>query len=110
MFQPADQNGSTAQTAVGRTDDQGKYELSTPMAGVSIANTKGAVPGSYKVTVSRISMPDGSAVPAETTEADAMAEGATESVLLKYSDATTSVLTATIAEGQQTHDFEIEVR
>ncbi|HZZ78144.1 MAG TPA: carboxypeptidase-like regulatory domain-containing protein [Gemmataceae bacterium] len=43
--------------AVGKTDANGRFELTTHFAGQSAA--KGAVPGSYKVTVSKAVPPEG---------------------------------------------------
>src|SRR5262249_43373949 len=37
--------------AIGKTDASGRFELTTPFAGLAAA--KGAVPGSYKVTISK---------------------------------------------------------
>jgi len=96
------------QRAYGTTDATGAYDLHTSMSGASFEETKGAVPGQYKVTVSQILMPDGSAIAAETTEADAMAIGATESLPPAYSSFEETILTATVAADQtESIDFSV---
>jgi hypothetical protein len=48
---------SKGEIALGKTDANGQFELTTHFAGQSTA--KGAVPGSYKVTVSKAIPPEG---------------------------------------------------
>jgi hypothetical protein len=50
---------SKGEIAVGKTDANGQFELTTHFAGQAAA--KGAVPGSYKVTVSKAIPPEGMA-------------------------------------------------
>lgn len=91
-------SGAGGVTASGVTDAEGRYRLYTAVPGASADDTLGAVVGDYKVTVSRILMPDGSPVPAGTTPADAMAEDATESLPPRYSDPETTELTMSVPE------------
>ena len=100
--------GSGGEVANAVTNSQGRFELVTALPGVPIEESKGAVPGRYVVVISRILMPDGSPLPPGTTEADAMAEGAEESLPAKYSDMEQSVLEADVAGGQANYDFELE--
>lgn len=88
------------QMASGKTDDQGNYELFTHMPNATVDESRGAVPGEYKVTVSRISMPDGSPVPEGTSEADAMGMDAKETVPRTFSDPEKTRLTATVQPNQ----------
>lgn len=88
------------QIASGQTDEQGNYELFTLMSGATVDESRGAVPGQYKVTVSRISMPDGSPVPKGTTEADAMAMKAKETVPTKFSHPEMTRLTVNVEPNQ----------
>jgi len=109
-FFPAslDQSGETA-TAV--TDESGQYQLVTARAGGLDAQAAGALPGSYKVTISRLTMPDGSAVPPGTTDADAMALGAREALPPQLSDyEKTKQLVEIEALPSFTHDFELTVK
>ncbi len=106
-FHPAGNGGG--QTAYGRTDAEGRYTLSTPIAGLSLEEQVGAVAGNYRVTVNRIARRDGTPVPEGTTEADAMAEGAIETVPPMFNDPGMSQLTTTVSEGQATYDFTIRL-
>ena len=83
--------------ATGVTGDDGKYELTTPIANMSPEDSKGAVPGKYKVVISKIALPDGSPVPLGTSDADAIEQGASESVPTKYSSMEQTELTAKVA-------------
>lgn len=93
------------------TDNSGGFELITPIANVSPEETKGIAPGKYKVVISKVLMPDGSVVPPETTEADAMAEGAKESLPAKYSSFENTKLTVEVEQSTDpnlTYDFELQ--
>jgi hypothetical protein len=68
--------------ALGRTDASGKYELTTDIGGGK--NSKGAIPGKYRITVSKLVKPDGSPIPADSTEPPANL-AAMESIPLHYS-------------------------
>lgn len=100
-FELAD--GSNAST--GRTDDQGKYTLSTFSAG------DGALAGDYRVTVVKMEGGGSEAVseddPNYTGAPEAEAEA--KNVLPeKYASVETSGLTATVAEGPNTCDFTLD--
>tara|TARA_R110002095_G_scaffold193151_1_gene171195 strand:- start:49028 stop:49498 length:471 start_codon:yes stop_codon:yes gene_type:complete len=90
------QGESGTQMASAVTNDSGAFELITPMPNMNIEDLKGAVPGKYKVVISKFLMPDGSALPPGTTEADAMTEGAKESLPRIYSNFEMSKLTAEV--------------
>jgi len=93
-FFPTGQNAVRAAYAL--TDDSGQYQLMTPISGVSAKNSLGAVPGSYRVMISHLAMPDGSPVPTELTTADAIEKGATESLPARYSNEQQSILKAEV--------------
>lgn len=80
------------------TDNSGIFELITPIANVSPEESKGIAPGKYKIIISKVLMSDGSVVPPETTEADAMAEGAKESLPAKYSSFEKTKLTVEVEQ------------
>ncbi len=109
-FSPAalDQPGETA-TAM--TDETGLYQLVTTRAGGLDAQASGALPGTYKVTISRLTMPDGAAVPPGTTDADAMAMGAKEALppQLSNPEQTRQVVEIEATPGF-THDFELTIK
>lgn len=67
--------------AIGRTDDSGKYELNTDVGGGK--SSKGAIPGKYRITVSRLVKPDGTPLPPDFKEPP-MNVGAVESIPMKY--------------------------
>ena len=109
VFHPADYGGDSAQTAYGRTDDNGKYTLTTPIAGLDIEQQAGAVEGVYKVTVNRIARPDGTPIPDGMSEADAMAEGARETVPPMFSDPGMSQVTVTVTPNGAEYDLAIRL-
>jgi hypothetical protein len=103
-----DQNKGAVAYAV--TDDAGLFDLHTPISGATIEEMHGAVPGRYRVIVSRILMPDGSPIAADTTEADAMAIGAKETVPLQFSDPERTQLAIVVsAEQMEPLDLSIEL-
>lgn len=85
----------------GVTDEEGKYTLKGNRGGA------GAVPGTYKVVISKRIMPDGSEVPADdkTPPIDSPAK---EKLLPQYSTPTTSTLTAKVPEAGGTSDFSLK--
>lgn len=98
--------GGREATAV--TDADGVYELVTPVPGASRNQSKGALPGEYVVSISKIAMPDGRPVPEGITDdADAMEKGAEESVPAKYSDPQASTLKATVAPPKAENNFDL---
>jgi hypothetical protein len=80
------------------TDAAGKYELHSK-------DGKGMVPGSYKVTISRRLMPDGSIPKRDVPPAESPAR---ESLPPQYSDQEQTTLTATIAAGVGPIDFALK--
>lgn len=96
---PKDYHGS-----VGKTDAQGKYEL---QAGVA----KGAVPGSYKVTVSRFRDAKGGPIVEQEgmdLEQLKMTGQAKETIPPKYSDLDKTELTTTVEAGKTDgYDFSL---
>jgi hypothetical protein len=105
-FHP-DAKGNGAEVAVGTTDAQGKYELITPIARRTLEESKGAVPGKYRVIIQKTVMPDGSPVPPDTTDADAEADGARQLLPPRYSDLEQTTLTADVESGPSVNDFEL---
>lgn len=102
-FRPAE--GSEGEVAIGITEEDGKYSLHTPTAGRTAEEFQGAVPGEYRVTITKLVMPDGSDIPPDTTDADAEALGAVQLLPPEYSDLTASTLTATVAAGSAENNF-----
>lgn len=85
--------------ATGITDDAGRYELAHFRAG------KGAMPGEYKVVISKRVMSDGSPIPAGTLS---IAELSTREVLPpRYSDYNNSRLKATVIKDNPPVDFQV---
>lgn len=80
MFLPELESGFHG--ATGRTDSSGKYELTTDIGNGK--TSKGAIPGKYKVTVSKLIKPDGTPVPAGNKEPP-MNLGAHESIPFQFS-------------------------
>lgn len=91
--------------AAGETDEQGKYKLLT-----SEGRAEGAVPGEYRVVITKLVMADGStAKPTkDKSPMHLMLEGAKEVVPAEYSDLAFSKLTATIPQGGGTIDFPLK--
>ncbi len=90
-------------SAYGLTNEQGQYSLMTPIQGLDAKRSQGAVPGHYRVIISRLSMQDGSAVPTGLTDAEALEQGAQEQLPPRYSSDLQSVLSADIVR-EATHD------
>jgi hypothetical protein len=82
--------------SAGRTDAEGKYTLMT-------GEKKGAVPGSFKVAVSRIETPAGVALkPEEGMDLEQLkaAGQAKQTVPDKYNDPMTTMLSTTVEKGK----------
>ena len=101
-------NSEQARAALGITDHKGAYSLQTTVPSINADKTKGALKGDYKVIISKILLPDGSAVPENISDADAMAEGARESVPQRYSDYENSKLTASITGENKELNFDLK--
>ncbi|MHB8900145.1 MAG: carboxypeptidase-like regulatory domain-containing protein [Thermoguttaceae bacterium] len=93
--------------AVGKTDAAGKYTLMTFVDG------DGALPGEYKVAITKFEQTAQASAAPDTSEEYAPAEQSEEAApaknLLpaKYANSETSGLTATVTEGPSTADFEL---
>ena len=96
-FRPTGDNAVRA--AYGRTDEEGNYSLMTPIRDLTPEQSQGAVPGTYRVIISKLSMPDGSAIPFGLTHAEVEQLGAVESIPAKYSSEENSTLTANVVPG-----------
>ena len=106
-FIPDENKGAVAHAV---TDEAGLFDLHTPISGATLEQMQGAIPGKYKVIVSRILMPDGSPIAPDTTEADAMAIGAEETVPLQFSDPERTKLAIVVANEQMAPlDLSIEL-
>lgn len=93
------------ENASGQTDATGTYQLTTSIGGQGAQ--PGAVPGRYRVMISKFVMPDGSPLPPEMTEADAEADGGQQVVPSRYSNYERPTLDAEVTEGENVHDFEL---
>lgn len=103
---PISVDGGREATAI--ADQDGRYELATVVPGVSPKDSKGALPGEYVVSISRIAMPDGAPFPPDVRdENDAIMKGAKQSVPAVYTDAATSTLKATVAGPKAENNFEL---
>jgi len=110
------QSADGSRSAVGVTDAGGKYTLTTFESG------DGAVPGEYQVKIFKyeveategpggeIDMDSPEYVPPEIAGEGATEDSGEPENLLpeKYNDPTTSGLTATVSEGENTLDFPLE--
>lgn len=98
----------TGETATGLTDAQGVYSLHTYVVGYSPSESQGAVPGQYRVVIQKLIRPDGTAIPPETTDAEAEAQGARQLLPRQYSDMAATKLTAEVkGDGPNTNNFEL---
>lgn len=101
------ERATAGELATGVTDADGNYALSTMVPGRSVENSQGAVPGQYRVILTKLVMPDGSPVPPETSDAEAEALGARQLLPPQYSDPTRTTLTATVQRGPSVNDFDL---
>jgi hypothetical protein len=92
------------QGASGMTDAQGTYELFT--MNPHGEKVPGAIPGEYKVTISKILKPDGTPVPPDSKEPPMMF-GGTESMPIEYSDHVQTRLIATVVPSGPPIDFKL---
>ena len=104
VFHP-DAKVQGGENAFGTTEPDGSYELQTIVVGHG--PKPGAVPATYVVTIHKVTMPDGSPVPADMTDADAESEGAKSVVPARYTQMEQSPLKVEVAAGGGTHDFEL---
>ena len=91
--------------SAGTTDSQGRYELRT-------GEHAGAVPGTYKITVSRVTGKDGKPLVLEEgidVEQLRRQGGATESIASRYSDQAQSELKMTVEKGK-TDGYDLELK
>ncbi|MBL8848032.1 MAG: carboxypeptidase regulatory-like domain-containing protein [Planctomycetaceae bacterium] len=96
--------GTSAFNVMGSTGAEGTYTLKT-RAGQEFHD--GAPPGEYKVFITRMVKPDGSALPPDPSTPPAMV-GAKESIAFKFSNPGQTVLKASVAPGKDKFDFEVE--
>ena len=100
-FHPVGQSRSS----VGRTDAQGRYELTTFSSG------DGAMPGEYRVAISKFELPPGAEAedpePPEELQSDAEALVPQNVLPERYASPDTSELTATVSVGPNTVDFDL---
>ncbi len=97
MFTPTGQ--TRGQGAMGFTDEEGRYTLSTQYG-------EGAPVGQYDVVLSKLVMPDGSDYEPKPGEGP-MDSPAREVLPPRYSNPEASELTATVPEGGDEIDFEV---
>lgn len=95
--------------AYGLTDAEGKFSVMTPINGISPDKTKGAVPGTYRVLISKIQMPDGTDIPTELTHADAMQQGAKEILPAKYWREENAILQTSIQKGTSPAELKFDL-
>lgn len=100
-FMPNPPGGKGSESATGTTDASGEYKLQ-----IGSANPKsGAVPGKYKVRISRMTTPDGK--PYDPKQKGAIP--GRESLKLEYSDPQKTTLEAVVpAGGGATKDFDLK--
>lgn len=96
------------ENATGVTDEAGKYTLSTYLPGAAHGPTLGAIPGEYQVTITKLVMPDGSAVPPDIAPADAEEMKAKQLLPAKYSHLERSQLKGTVRQESTVIDFTLK--
>ena len=98
-FVPAE--GTKGSGSTGYTDESGEYELTV------VHGNEGAVPGKYKVLISKLVLPDGSEIPPDSTEPPAMLN-AHELLPSTYSTIEETVLTAVVPADGGEIDFKFD--
>lgn len=99
-----DGGSGMGQGSFGTTDSNGSYELKTSVASKKM--NRGAIPGNYRVQVSRFAKSDGTVIPPNSTVAPANV-GAAESIPVRFSDMAMTVLRANVPAEGGTFDFEV---
>ncbi|MCA9088717.1 MAG: carboxypeptidase regulatory-like domain-containing protein [Planctomycetaceae bacterium] len=102
---PGQQDAVSASAVTG---DDGYCEPVSAIPSVALHRSRGMVAGKYMVTVSKLSMPDGSTLPPETTDAEAMEKGARESIPIKYSHFEKTTLEADIRPNANNLTFDLK--
>jgi hypothetical protein len=93
--------GTKGSGSTGRTDAEGVYKLT------AIRGGSGAVPGEYRVVISKRVMSDGSDFPANS-KLPPIESPAKETLSPEYSDRQQSKLTATVPAQGETKDFQLK--
>lgn len=88
----------------GRTNAEGKYQLQGP------ANSLGALPGKYKVTISRILLPSGQPIPEDSEHGPMGMGGAMETIPSEYSMWNQTSLAHEVPAAGGTADFKLKGR
>lgn len=104
-FIPAE-NATEGQGANAVTDDGGEFELITA---IGRRTRTGAIPGKYKVVISRLIGPNGSPVVLDSGEAPANV-GARESLPARYSDFTLTELKAHVTDDGGSFKFKVSLQ
>lgn len=107
MFKPTSEN---ARVASGYTRDDGSFELAT-----SGATSSGAMPGDYDVLISKVVELDAEGKPVEYSAQDynpaagPQQRTARKSMIpAKYNDSASPLLSATVTEGENDFEFNLE--
>jgi len=94
--------------ATGVTDANGVYELAVMVSGITPEQSKGALPGEYVVSISRVEMPDVPPAPEGSEEAGAFSEEMGKQLVpSQYTDPQTSKLKATVAAPKAENNFDL---
>ncbi len=99
--------GTPGQGAAGTTDSDGKFSLFTLTPDGKLR--EGAIPGKYRVSVSRLVRPDGTVVTPDSKEPPIMS-GGTESVLPQFTNANLSKLLATVSSSGTPILLEVQLK
>ncbi len=103
----APDSGTPGQGASGSTDSEGKFSLFSISPDGKLV--EGAIPGKYRVSISRMVRPDGSVVSPDSQEPPIMS-GGVEQIPLQYSDLRHSKLLATVSSSGTPILLEIKMK
>ncbi|HAH49058.1 MAG TPA: hypothetical protein DCM07_30315 [Planctomycetaceae bacterium] len=102
------QDQAGGEIAYGFTDEAGNYDLQVQMVGQAPEDSQGALPGNYRVYITKLVLPDGSAVPEILSDAEAEEQGAKQLLPDQYSSPTATKLTAVVNTEATTNDFTLK--
>lgn len=95
--------GATAFTAA-----DGRFKAITPLPNTDVSRCVGLIPGRYRVVLRKLAMPNGTPVPTDIDESEALARGARNALPSRYGTAEHTPLTVDVPAGGS-EDLDLEV-
>jgi len=98
IFVPADGGAGTV-GATAFTAADGRFKAITPLPNTDASRCVGLIPGRYRVVLRKLAMPNGTPVPTDIEESEALARGARNALPGRYGTAENTPLAVDVPEG-----------